>query len=661
MNKKNFAIAMLIFKNPLYIIGGCLSAWTHRKFIKENGLNIKLIVMIDKTFYKYKEELEKYYDVVELIDIIELKLNQKYKIIDKYSDWMKFSASKWNIFKYDEYDKILFLDTDILPINSNFYDIFNFDTPSIMINGNNGIKNSIVNKNIFLSNIENISNNQYFYISTKFTHSLNGGILLIKPDKKIFYEYINFLKICEEKNGYISKYDSGIDETTLVLFLFFYKKIPVHLIPYEYIPIPWEKNPYNKNNVVGINFLSLIKPWIKLPMIQWADENIWHIIAKKAFEKHSIITKIYTEYLIDEIYNFYHNWQNNISKKNPPYNMEAIKSKKIDDITFELFNFLKSNEKNNFDINKIKHIMDFSTKIHKKMDKKLLIKIDSLIKIIGVNIRPNYQLQRNIINIKKITCDLNISNNFIFRKYKKIGIFNIGNKKYYLVKEQYVDKFKLGEYMFHLKFDKKIKKTVFENFILIPKVMIDCGNSIIYKYSELNYDFDIKKAKNIPIEILINHIIEICITLYYLNNILNIFHNDFIHRNNFNNIMINFNEKKIDVKIDKFNYSTNSNHIVLIDFEHSSPKPNFRTLFFYFNEYKKNTYKYRYISEVFIIYYYFYKICNDIEDYWDDNFTEIYKFFDKDTNSLKEFDLKIIKFLFDTKSKIYKTQNSINN
>ena len=41
------------------------------------------------------------------------------------------------IFILCKYDKILFLDTDILPINVKFYSIFNFDTPAIMIKGNN--------------------------------------------------------------------------------------------------------------------------------------------------------------------------------------------------------------------------------------------------------------------------------------------------------------------------------------------------------------------------------------------------------------------------------------------------------------------------------------------------------------------------------------------
>ena len=63
---------------------------------------------------------------------MEIKLNKNYNIIRKYSEWMKYSISKWNIFKYDQFDKILFLDIDILTINKNFYNIFNLKTPAVM-------------------------------------------------------------------------------------------------------------------------------------------------------------------------------------------------------------------------------------------------------------------------------------------------------------------------------------------------------------------------------------------------------------------------------------------------------------------------------------------------------------------------------------------------
>lgn len=649
-----YAICMLIFKNPLYIVGACLSAWVHRQFINKYNLEIKLIVMVDNNTYIYKDELEKYFDYVKLIEIIEMKLNPEYKIIYKYSDWMKFSVSKWNIFKFDDYDKILFLDTDILPINEKFYDIFNFNTPAIMIKGNNNKANSIIEPETFLDDFTNISHNEYSNIAVKLKHSLDAGIILIKPDKKLFNKYIDFLKICEGSSGYISKYDSGIDETTLLLFFVYYLQIQIHLIPYEYVPIPWEKNPYNKENVRGINFLSMIKPWVKLPLIQWADENIWHIIAKKALDKHSRVTKIYIKYIIDELYNFYYNWKKNISKPNSPFNMESLKSKNIREYTFKLFDYLSTHKKSNLNIDQIENIINTGTKIHKLMDKKLLVKLDNLYKIIKYDdeLKNKYQLSRNINNINKLSCGITFSKNLTLQKNTFVDIFNLDNVKFVIKKEIYKNKDKndLPEYIFHYKFDLKIKKTCFKNFILMPEKILDCPpNSVIYKYPKLNYDYDKTIVEKLQLGKWINYTIELCMTLYYINHKLEIFHNDLIFKNNFRNIMIDYNEDLVEIEISKFKYSTKTNHIVIIDFGQSSTKPKLRTLNFYYNKYKKPNIKYKYISEVFIMYYYFYKFYNKIDDYWDEKYDILYNDFETNTSSSEEFDDKIIKSLFEFK------------
>jgi len=382
MTNKN-AIGMIIFTNPLYLVGACLTAWVHRKFIIQYNLNIDLIVMVDEPIYKYKDELEKYFNKVVLINLIEMKLSPKYYVIHKYSQWMKYSVSKWEILNFDEYDKILFLDIDILPLESNFYDIFNFDTPAVMVRGVNLKPNILAEPELFLDNPKGYyNNNEYSELASELKNSLDAGFILLKPNKTLYNEYINFLKICEGSEGYISKYDSGIDETTLLLFFVFYKKMPIHLIPYNYAPIPWDKFSYSPNEIRGINYLSMIKPWVKLPQIQWSDENIWHKIAKKALTKHSVITKIYIKHLIDELYKFYFNWKKNISKSNSPYNMESIKSSNLKNLTFELFDFLKSHPKEKLTLEQIEMIIGKTIQIHKNMNKKLIVPIDGLEEII---------------------------------------------------------------------------------------------------------------------------------------------------------------------------------------------------------------------------------------------------------------------------------------
>ena len=381
MPNKN-AIGMIIFSNQLYLVGACLSAWVHRKYISKFNLDVDLIVIVDEQIYKYKQELEKYFDRVELIGLIEMKLSPKYNVIHKYSQWMRYSVSKWQILNFDNYDRILFLDIDILPLNKNFYEVFDYDTPAIMVRGLNLEQNVLAEPKLFLNNPRDYQSDEYSNIALELKHSLDAGFILLKPNKNLFNEYIDFLKICLGSQGYISKYDSGIDETTLLLFLIFYKKIPVHLIPYDYAPIPWDKFPYDKNNIRGINFISMIIPWVKLPIIQWADENIWHIVAKKALYKHSVLTKIYIKCLIDELYRFYLSWKKNISKSNSPYNMESIKSSNLKSQTFELFDYLKSNPKEKLNLEQMEFIIDKTIQIHKRMNKNLVVDINELKNII---------------------------------------------------------------------------------------------------------------------------------------------------------------------------------------------------------------------------------------------------------------------------------------
>jgi len=377
------AICMLIFGNNLYIPGACASAYTHRKFIEKNNLKIKLVIMIDKTILKYKKDLEKYFDEVFLIDMFEVKLNPNYYIIDKYSKWMKYSINKWQILKLTNYDQILFIDIDILPIKSSFYKVFENATPGFLIKGLE-LNNKIIDKNKILKfgKSDDFNFESCYNFSSKLFKSIDAGIVLIKPNVNLYNEYFEFLKKCAGEKGYISIKDSGVDETSLLIFFMFYKKIPVYSISYEYAVIPWESHKYDKNNVKGINFLAMVKPWTILPMLQWGEQNIWHKIVKKAFVKDSIITEIYIDNLITNLKNLVDNYEELKAKKNCPYNLEGIKEhiglfKKISSI-------IKENEGLKLDYNDKKEIMDLSKEIHKYMEKKSIIDMNELEKIIDI-------------------------------------------------------------------------------------------------------------------------------------------------------------------------------------------------------------------------------------------------------------------------------------
>lgn len=322
---------MLVFNKLHYMIGAYIAAYAHKKLIRELNLEIELVVMVDNKIYEYKKELLKVFDRVELIDLLEIRLNKKYYYAYKYSEWMKYSITKWHILKYEEYNKILFIDVDILPVEENFYKIFDIRTPAIEKNFMES------NRKIELDEISDktsFKKEEYYNASINFKKSLNGGLLLIKPEKRLYDEYIKFVKLCEGKSGYISLSSSGADETTLLLFLGFYKKMDLYTISNEYAVILWDQT--NIKKIDGINYLSMIKPWLKMPLICWPEEYLYHKLGKKCLRYSKILINIYLYYLLEEIINFNNYIKNNLHKRNSPYNLEIIDNPKLKIISIPL-------------------------------------------------------------------------------------------------------------------------------------------------------------------------------------------------------------------------------------------------------------------------------------------------------------------------------------
>lgn len=382
---KKYAIAMLIFANEYYIPGTIISAYAHKKYINKFNLNIDLIVMVDDIIYKYKDELLIFFDQVKKINLLEMKLSNDYFVIKKYSKWMKYSINKWQIMQYDNYGKILFLDADFLPLDEKFYEIFNFNTPAVTTNlpcdeGSELPKTFFMNvENV--REINNASAESYYNIALKLQSSINATVIMLEPSIAMYDEYVNFLRKAE-KRGYNSLTHSGIDETSLLLFLRYYKDIPIYCIPKKFSIAPWDDKNYDINNIYGLNYVSFIKPWLRLPMLQWPEENIWHIIAKKALKKSEIITEIYINGLMENLDFFVDNYKN--FNKKSGYNLDILQKQR--NKIFPLINYVKKNKNLKYqktqDIIKIKKIMDDSKYIHSFMNDKSIINYDKILELI---------------------------------------------------------------------------------------------------------------------------------------------------------------------------------------------------------------------------------------------------------------------------------------
>lgn len=365
LNKnKKFSIVMFCILKDHYVLGACIAAYIHKLFINKLGTgNIDLVIMCDDYIYdKYKNTLEYYFDKVIKIKLRYFKPSDKYNYAkEKYSTWIGYSLNKWQCLKFTEYNKILFLDIDILPNSIKFYTLFNFKTPAVHIRSmpNYICSNSKLIKHVSDTNIsfDNYIKNIHNY------GSVDGGIVLLEPSMDVYNKYVNFTDNLF-KDGIYSSFGSGPDETS-IFYYFMSRKIPIYDICVDYLVVPWDDTKYVKY-AKSYNFLSFIKPWTKPKFLSWDEEILWRDIYDNM--PHGDKLETLFKNTLEESINIYLSHSNKNRKKY--YNQDYIKK--------------YPNEVNNI------------FKAHKRFEK--IMKLDEKIKTDGYGILKTDE----IINIMQI-------------------------------------------------------------------------------------------------------------------------------------------------------------------------------------------------------------------------------------------------------------------
>ena len=339
-----YAITFLCMLKEHYVVGACISAYIHKCFINKINNNssnkqIDLILMCDKNIYKkYGKLLKKFYDKVDVIDLLHFELNNDYKFVkEKYASWVKYATNKWYCLKYEEYDKILFLDVDMIPAKKEFYDIFDLETPAIY--RTRFYPQIIYEKSelIDLKILDKLSYDEYLEVASKFDSSigsLDGGIVLLKPSKKLYQEYKQFSFDLFSEKGIFGYMGSFPDETSLFYFLSVYKNFPIYNIPNKYSIIPWlEPDTIYTNddikNALLYNFNSFYKPWLKGYSIQWKEEKLWSYIYK-SMNLNNIMIKLYKKSVKEHYLDTF--MKLDTSKQKKRYNLEVIDNVSEDNI-----------------------------------------------------------------------------------------------------------------------------------------------------------------------------------------------------------------------------------------------------------------------------------------------------------------------------------------
>jgi len=177
--------------------------------LRKQKVKHNIICMVTNDCLKYKDYLLTLFDkVIQVPYITGRKLKGSIKIADgiTYDNKKSDIFTKINIFNKDllNYDKIVYVDSDLVPIRD-FDKLFDYDCPAGWLEVNE--KGYIVWSQ-WNFGINTLIPDPYTNQTHRISNSINGGLLVIKPDKNIYNRFINTLT---NYNLYKLKHKGGFD------------------------------------------------------------------------------------------------------------------------------------------------------------------------------------------------------------------------------------------------------------------------------------------------------------------------------------------------------------------------------------------------------------------------------------------------------------------
>ena len=191
---------------------------------------------------------------------------------DRYGSWINKSYTKWNILNLTDYDKVLFLDADMLVVK-NIDHIFKENTPAAVfpIYGNfydEHLLKLLKSKTISPSIISKSLNEKGTVIDASF--------VLIRPNKQ---HYLGLQQMLSKMSPYGHVINlSGFDEQAITEYMSVYNDGPKLTwtnidCSYNYT---W-KNRCPSSDIYVMNFIGDVKPW-KGDLRKYPDTKLWYEI-----------------------------------------------------------------------------------------------------------------------------------------------------------------------------------------------------------------------------------------------------------------------------------------------------------------------------------------------------------------------------------------------
>lgn len=334
--RSKYAYVTMVINGDKYVNGAIGLA----KSILISQTKYDLVCMIDDTVSKDSVmRLHEVYNYVVLVDRIYKETSWGGRTAsERYSSWWKFSFTKWRCLTMIQYNKILFLDADVLLIK-NMDEIFEMNTPAGVFNPALFRKNLVNNKHTKIElDFGIFKHGEIIDIKKRLTHPkcinvMTGGCVLLSPSCTRFCKLLDILCSVEEYKFDVNN-SSGTDEISIAQT---FSDVPWYNIDniYHYragsSESPERENKRNK--IKAIHYLNE-KPWeiaennkrrsIYFDVKLWWDIYNIHITIKNRNrisneEYHKIQTKIQTDFGTVYDKSFQRNWNNKIGNKKSNY------------------------------------------------------------------------------------------------------------------------------------------------------------------------------------------------------------------------------------------------------------------------------------------------------------------------------------------------------
>jgi len=308
-----YAIMTLLFGNDSYLPGILLLGSSIRKVMPTTTqTNIELCCMVTNDISpKARSLILKIYDHVIEVDYLQIPPNLiKHKNPSTRNIYSK-TFTKLRIFEMTQYDKILFLDADMLVIKEDIFTLFNLQTPAAIFMGK--LSNDPTEKYFKNEKALDKFKNKYCNWKSKSLHgnlipydnyenekisngmNIESSVLLITPNLLIAKQRDNYLKNIRDKNIKMS------GDTEMISRMF---KNKIYAIEPRFFG-RWV-NPNEHPELVVLDLYgSEGKPWDiskfgeMLKYIEVGDISYWWKMYMKIYEKEY---KKYKNDMLDMLY-----------------------------------------------------------------------------------------------------------------------------------------------------------------------------------------------------------------------------------------------------------------------------------------------------------------------------------------------------------------------